>query len=154
MLCLTLLMLFGQNFIANFDSLNAPFMPYRDLSELEPYINRTTLWYHFFKHHQSAQDNLNNLLRKTAGYQNLSLPEIVQMSYRQGQQDIFNAAAQVWNHNFYWFSMKRNGGGRPSGNLLAKIRQDFSSFENFKQWFIEAGKAQFASGWVWLVYNK
>ena len=137
-----------------FATLNDPYLPYPK-SSLAPYISEDTLNYHFEKHHKGYDKNLKNLVEGNAEYKDLDLMTIVLKSYEEENAPIFNNAAQVWNHNFYWFSMKTHGGGEPTQTILSKlIEESFGSFGVFKSAFIDAGKAQFGSGWVWLVYNR
>ncbi|MFT5703245.1 MAG: Fe-Mn family superoxide dismutase [Rickettsiales bacterium] len=127
-----------------------PNLPYAK-NALEPFISENTINFHYGKHHQAYVTNLNKLIEGTdlAGK---SLEEVVQISAADSAKaGIFNNAAQVWNHTFYWNSMKPNGGGKPTGELLAKIEADFGSFENFTAEFKTAGATQFGSGWAWLV---
>lgn len=130
-----------------------PPLPYaRDA--LAPFISSETLDFHYGKHHQAYVDNLNGLTKGTA-MENAGLEQIIRDSLKGGQQGIFNNAAQVWNHTFYWHSMKPAGGGRPAaGSNIAKlIDQAFGSYEAFREAFATAGKTQFGSGWAWLVSN-
>jgi Fe-Mn family superoxide dismutase len=123
-----------------------PPLPYA-MDALEPYISRETLEYHYGKHHKAYVDNLNNLIAGTE-FENLSLEEIL----LKAQGPIFNNAAQVWNHTFYWnCMMKPHGGGEPDGKLADAIRRDFGSFEAFKEAFSKAAVSLFGSGWAWLV---
>lgn len=127
-----------------------PALPYAQ-DALEPHISARTLDFHYGKHHQGYLDNLNKLVAgtKLAG---LSLEEIIRQTAGKAEQAaIFNNAAQVWNHTFFWNSMKANGGGAPSGRLAELITASFGSFEAFKAGFAEAAMAQFGSGWAWLV---
>ena len=124
-----------------------PPLPYA-LDALAPTISKETLEYHYGKHHQTYVTNLNNLIPGTE-FENLSLEDIVKKS----SGGVFNNAAQVWNHTFYWNSMKPNGGGKPTGDLLAAIERDFGSYEKFVEAFTAAATTQFGSGWAWLVWN-
>lgn len=127
-----------------------PPLPY-DMSALEPHITANTLSYHHGKHHQAYVTNLNNLLQGHA-LENASLEEVIMAS--AGKPDmvgIFNNAAQVWNHTFYWNCMKPNGGGQPSAAFKAKIEAAFGSWEKFLADFKQAAVTQFGSGWAWLV---
>ncbi len=127
-----------------------PELPYAKNS-LEPHISANTLNFHYDKHHQAYVNNLNNLI-KGSNLEGKNLEEIIKISVNDSSKTgIFNNAAQVWNHTFYWHSMKPKGGGEPQGELLIKINQAFGSFENFTQEFKNAGISQFGSGWVWLV---
>ncbi len=124
-----------------------PELPYSKDS-LAPHISAETLEYHHGKHHKAYVDNLNKLLDgKPEATKSL---EDVIMSAEGG---VFNNAAQVWNHTFYWKSMKPNGGGQPTGDLAAAITRDFGSFDKFKEEFTQAGITQFGSGWAWLVLD-
>jgi Fe-Mn family superoxide dismutase len=132
-------------------TIQLPELPYAK-NALEPYISENTLNYHHGKHHQGYVNNLNNLIKGT-DLENRSLEEIVEISYHEKKTAIFNNAGQVWNHNFYWKSMKPNGGGKPQGELEARITADFGSFENFIAEFKNAGATQFGSGWAWLIFE-
>jgi Fe-Mn family superoxide dismutase len=125
-----------------------PALPY-DKNALAPHISSETLDYHHGKHHQAYVTNLNKMLEGKPEA-NRSLEEIIQSS----EGPVFNNAAQVWNHTFYWSSMKPNGGGQPTGDLLAAITRDFGGFDKFKAAFADAGATQFGSGWAWLVLEK
>lgn len=127
-----------------------PALPYAK-DALEPHMSANTFSFHHEKHHNTYVVNLNGLIEGT-DFEGKSLEEIV--SATAGNPDkagVFNNAAQVWNHTFFWNSMKPNGGGAPSGDLAAKIDQDFGSFDEFKEAFKTAGATQFGSGWAWLV---
>jgi Fe-Mn family superoxide dismutase len=129
-----------------------PPLPYAQ-NALEPHITANTLSFHYGKHHQAYVTNLNNLIKDTplAG---ASLEEIIMASAKDASKaGIFNNAAQVWNHTFYWNSMKPNGGGAPKGKLADKITKDFGSYEKFVEAFKQAGATQFGSGWAWLVLD-
>ncbi|MCB0422358.1 MAG: superoxide dismutase [Fe] [Bdellovibrionales bacterium] len=125
--------------------IEAPTLPY-ELNALEPHISKETLEYHFGKHHQAYATNLNNLIEGT-DYANKTLEEIVKTS----EGGVFNNAAQVWNHTFYWHSLSPNGGGTPKGDLAAAIDRDFGSFNKFKEEFAKCAATTFGSGWAWLV---
>lgn len=124
-----------------------PELPYT-LDALEPTISKETLEYHYGKHHQTYVTNLNNLIKGTE-FEKLSLEEIILKS----SGPIFNNAAQVWNHTFYWNCMSPNGGGEPTGKLADAINKKFGSFEEFKKLFSAASIGTFGSGWGWLVKN-
>lgn len=127
-----------------------PDLPYPQ-NALEPHITANTLSFHHGKHHQAYVTNLNNLTKDTP-LANLSLEEVIKQSAGDpSKAGIFNNAAQVWNHTFYWHSMKPSGGGNPGGSLAAKINADFGSFDKFKEEFKNAATTQFGSGWAWLV---
>ncbi len=122
-----------------------PALPYA-MDALAPHISKETLEYHYGKHHQAYVTNLNNLIKGTE-FENASLEDIVKKS----SGGIFNNGAQVWNHTFYWNSMKPNGGGAPAGAVADKIKAKWGSFEQFKEAFSKAGATNFGSGWTWLV---
>nr|AAC63378.1 iron superoxide dismutase [Zantedeschia aethiopica] len=126
--------------------------PY-SLNALEPYMSQETLEFHWGKHHRGYVDGLNRQILGTelAG---LSLEEIVIKSYNEGDLlPTFNNAAQIWNHDFFWQSMKPDGGGKPFGVLMELIERDFGSFEGMMAQFKNAALTQFGSGWAWLVYK-
>jgi Fe-Mn family superoxide dismutase len=132
----------------------APFelgpLPY-DESALAPVISAQTLGLHHGKHHKTYVETLNQLVEGKPLAQK-TLPEIVQATARKSDQaSLFNNAAQVWNHDFYWASMRPGGGGMPSGALMEKIDSDLGGFDAFRKAFAEAGQTQFGSGWAWLV---
>ncbi|UZR30562.1 superoxide dismutase [Fe] [Methylococcus mesophilus] len=125
-----------------------PALPYAR-NALEPHISAETLEFHYGKHHQTYVTNLNNLIPGTE-YENLSLEEIVRKAPAGG---VFNNAAQIWNHTFYWNSLSPNGGGEPTGALAEAIVKSFGSFEKFKEEFTKCAVTTFGSGWAWLVKN-
>ncbi len=122
-----------------------PDLPYA-MDALEPYISKLTLEYHYGKHHQAYVNNLNNLVPGTP-FENANLEEIVM----KADGGIFNNAAQVWNHTFYWNCLGSDKGGEPTGKLLEEINQFFGSFESFKEQFSKSAATLFGSGWAWLV---
>jgi superoxide dismutase, Fe-Mn family len=122
-----------------------PPLPYA-LDALAPFISKETLEYHYGKHHQAYATNLNNLIKGTE-FENSALEEIVKKS----AGGVFNNAAQVWNHTFYWNSMKPNGGGAPTGPLADAINAKWGSFDKFKEEFTKCAVGTFGSGWAWLV---
>jgi Fe-Mn family superoxide dismutase len=124
-----------------------PALPYAK-DALAPHISAETIEYHYGKHHQTYVTNLNNLVPGTE-FEGLSLEEIVKKS----SGGIFNNAAQVWNHTFYWNSLSPNGGGEPTGALAEAITKAFGSFEKFKEEFSKCAVTTFGSGWAWLVKN-
>ncbi|MBM5782609.1 MAG: superoxide dismutase, partial [Pelagibacterales bacterium] len=127
-----------------------PKLPY-EKNALAPYISENTMNFHYGKHHQAYVTNLNNLIANN-DLATKSLEEIIKISAAdKSKAGIFNNAAQVWNHTFYWHSMKPQGGGKPTGAVLAKIEESFGSYENFVAEFKNAGATQFGSGWAWLV---
>lgn len=125
-----------------------PALPYAQ-DALAPHISAETLEYHYGKHHQTYVTNLNNLVPGTE-FEGSTLEEIIVKS----SGGIFNNAAQVWNHTFYWNSLKPNGGGEPTGGLANAIDRSFGSFEAFKEAFTKCAVTTFGSGWAWLVKNK
>ena len=130
-----------------------PALPYAK-DALVPYISAETLEFHHGKHHQTYVTNLNNLIKDTdlAGK---SLEEIILISAKDASKaGVFNNAAQIWNHTFYWNSITPNGGGEPTGPIAAKITEAFGSYEKFKEEFKQAALTQFGSGWAWLVADQ
>jgi Fe-Mn family superoxide dismutase len=126
-----------------------PDLPYGE-NDLSSHLTKETFDYHHKKHHKAYVDNLNNLLNEHE-LKLHTLEEIIVASHKNKQDAIFNNAAQVWNHTFYWHCMKLNGGGKPKGKLLEQIEKNFQSFAKFVDEFKKAGLSQFGSGWVWLV---
>lgn len=124
-----------------------PDLPYA-LDALQPHISKETLEFHYGKHHQTYVTNLNNLIKGTE-FENMSLEDIIKKS----SGGMFNNAAQVWNHTFYWHCMKSSGGGQPTGALAAAINKKFGSFDEFKKQFTQTCVTTFGSGWGWLVKN-
>ncbi|MBF2029473.1 MAG: superoxide dismutase [Oscillatoriales cyanobacterium C42_A2020_001] len=119
---------------------------------LEPYgMKAETFDYHYGKHHKAYVDNLNKLVEGT-DLANKSLEEVIKATYKDSsKQGVFNNAAQVWNHTFFWNSLKPGGGGAPTGELAERINKDFGSYDKFKEEFSNAAATQFGSGWAWLV---
>lgn len=127
-------------------------LPY-DYDALEPYMSKSTLQFHHDKHHASYVTNLNNLTKDTE-LADKSLEDLIKATYNDSAKvGVFNNAAQVWNHTFFWNCMKPNGGGTPSGALTEKINAAFGSFDKFKEEFKSAGATQFGSGYAWLVLD-
>ncbi len=127
-----------------------PPLPYAQ-DALEPYISAKTVSFHYGKHHQGYVDNLNKMIVGTP-LDGRTLEEIIRETAPVADKAaVFNNAAQVWNHSFFWQSMQPDGGGRPAGRLLELIVKSFGSFEEFRSAFTAAAMAQFGSGWVWLV---
>lgn len=122
-----------------------PPLPYAK-NALAPYISEETFEYHYGKHHQAYVTNLNNLIPGTE-FENASLEDIIKKS----SGGIYNNAAQVWNHTFFWSSMKPAGGGAPSGALANAINAKWGSFDAFKEAFTKSAVGNFGSGWTWLV---
>lgn len=125
-----------------------PKLPYA-LDALAPHISKETLEYHYGKHHQAYVNNLNNLTKETP-FASQTLEEIIM----QATGGIFNNAAQVWNHTFYWYGFTPDAPQKPSGDLGKAIDKTFGSFEEFKKQFSQSAATLFGSGWCWLVKNK
>lgn len=125
-----------------------PKLPYAN-NALEPVISEETINFHYGKHHQAYVNNLNNLIQGTK-FENADLVTII----KESDGPIFNNAAQVWNHTFYFNSFKPNGGGVPKGKLAEAINATWGSFDNFKKEFNTASTGLFGSGWAWLVKDK
>ena len=131
-------------------TITVPDLPYGK-DALEPHISARTLEFHHDKHHQAYVTNLIKLVAGT-DMESLSLEEMIKKSAgNPSKAGVFNNAAQVWNHTFYWNCMKKNGGGMPSGKLLKKIEAAFGSFDKFIEEMKNAAVTQFGSGWAWLV---
>ena len=124
-----------------------PDLPYA-MDALQPHISKETLEFHYGKHHQTYVTNLNNLIKGTE-FENMALEDIVKKS----SGGMFNNAAQIWNHTFYWYCLKPSGGGAPSGALADAINKKFGSFDEFKKQFTQTCITTFGSGWGWLVKN-
>lgn len=116
------------------------------LDALAPHISRETLEFHYGKHHRAYVNKLNDLIRNSA-FEGMALPSLVKKS----TGPIFNNAAQVWNHNFYWNCLSPKGGGKPAGKLAAAIDAGFGSFDQFANQFKNSALGKFGSGWTWLV---
>ena len=126
-------------------SVQLPELPYSKTA-LVPYISEETLNFHYGKHHKAYVDKLNVQIENTE-WERASLEEIVKSS----SGGVFNNAAQVWNHTFYWNSLSEKRGGQPSGDLVKVLEKNFGSFEKFKEDFTAKALSQFGSGWAWLV---
>ncbi len=124
-----------------------PVLPYA-LDALEPHMSKETLEFHYGKHHQTYITNLNNLIKGTA-LENASLEDII----KQSSAGVFNNAAQVWNHTFFWLSLAPNAGGEPTGALAEAINAKWGSFDEFRKAFAQVAIGTFGSGWGWLVKN-
>jgi superoxide dismutase, Fe-Mn family len=122
-----------------------PALPY-EKTALAPHISEETLEYHYGKHHNAYVTNLNNLIKGTE-FENASLEDIIKKS----SGGIYNNSAQIWNHTFFWSSMKPNGGGAPTGALADAINAKWGSFDEFKKTFQASAVGNFGSGWTWLV---
>jgi Fe-Mn family superoxide dismutase len=129
-------------------SFELPQLPFA-MDALEPCISKQTLEFHYGKHHLTYVNNLNKLIVGTK-FETSSLEEIIS----KADGGIFNNAAQVWNHTFYWNCLSPNGGGEPTGELLNAIIKDFGSFVEFKEKFSTSCATLFGSGWAWLVKDK
>ncbi len=123
-----------------------PELPY-SMDALAPYISKETLEYHYGKHHQAYVNNLNKMVSGTE-YEDLSLEEIIKKASPGG---LFNNAAQVWNHTFYWNCLSPKGGGEPTGAVAEALDKAFGSFATFKDQFSQSAITNFGSGWTWLV---
>lgn len=132
----------------DFMSFTLPELPYAKTA-LVPHISEETLEYHYGKHHNAYVNNLNNLVKETK-YEKMSLEEIIMSS----EGGIFNNAAQVWNHTFFWNSLSPKGGGNPNGAVETMIKEQWGSFDAFKEVFTKSATTNFGSGWTWLVKNK
>jgi Fe-Mn family superoxide dismutase len=126
-------------------AIELPALPYAK-DALAPHISPETLEYHYGKHHQTYVTNTNNLIANTADADK-SLEEIV----KSAQGGLFNNAAQVWNHTFYWRSLKPQGGGQPTGAIATAINDSFGGYDAFRKEFVAAATTQFGSGWAWIV---
>jgi superoxide dismutase, Fe-Mn family len=122
-----------------------PALPYA-MDALAPHISKETLEYHYGKHHQTYVTNLNNLVKGTE-FESMGLEDIV----RKSSGGMFNNAAQIWNHTFYWHGLKPAGGGEPAGALGAAIQAKWGSFAAFKEAFNKMATGNFGSSWTWLV---
>lgn len=129
-------------------TIELPALPYA-MDALAPRISKETLEFHYGKHHKAYVTNLNNLIPGTE-FEGKTLEEIV----KTAKGPIFNNAAQVWNHTFYWHCLTPKVGGKPTGDLAKKIDEEFGSFADFKEAFTKASVTLFGSGWAWLVRNK
>ncbi len=128
-------------------TIELPKLPY-DMTALEPHISKETLEYHYGKHHKAYVTNLNNLIPGTP-FEGKTLEEIIKSS----TGGVFNNAAQIWNHTFYWHCLSPKGGNEPTGKLADLINKSFGSFANFKEQFTKTAIGTFGSGWAWLVKN-
>lgn len=124
-----------------------PSLPFRN-DAVAPHISTETLEYHYGKHHKAYVDNLNKLIPGTE-FENMPLEDII----KKASGGIFNNAAQVWNHTFYWNCLSAPGGKGPQGKLAQALEKSFGSLESFKEQFTNSGMGLFGSGWVWLVKN-
>jgi Fe-Mn family superoxide dismutase len=130
-------------------SLVLPALPYADTA-LAPVISANTISFHHGKHHKAYVDNGNKLLAGTE-LEGKPMLDIVKATYKTDKVGIFNNVAQVWNHDFYWQSMRANGGGAPTGRVAQLINESFGSYDAFRSELSNAALTQFGSGWAWLV---
>lgn len=127
-------------------------LPYAQ-NALEPFISAKTVHFHYDKHHKGYVDKLHELVRGT-DFAQMPLETVIRKTSGKPEfQAIFNNAAQVWNHDFYWQSMKPGGGGKPRGKLADLINRSFGSFDVFKERFVDAAAKQFGSGYAWLIVD-
>ena len=127
-----------------------PSLPYAE-NALAPVISANTLSFHYGKHHKAYVDNLNNLVKGTE-YESAPLEKIIrETAGKADKTGIFNNAAQVWNHTFYWNCLKAGGGGKPAGRIAQMIDSDLGGYDNFRKEVATACTTQFGSGWAWLV---
>lgn len=130
-----------------------PPLPFAD-NALAPVISSNTLGFHYGKHHKGYVDTLNKLVKGTP-YEKMTLEEVVLKSAKaKKDQSVFNNAAQIWNHTFYWNSLSPKGGGKPTGKLAEAVERDFGGYENFKKQLAETTVSQFGTGWGWLAADK
>lgn len=129
-------------------AITLPDLPY-DKDALAPHISVETLAFHYDKHHRGYVDKTNKAIKETK-LEDASLEEIIAEA-EGDDQSLFNNAAQVWNHTFYWHSMTPDGGGAPAGDLAAAIKDAFGGNDGFKDAFAQKGASQFGSGWAWLI---
>lgn len=125
-----------------------PELPYAK-NALSPHMSEETLEFHYGKHHNAYVNNLNNLIKETK-FEKMSLEEIILSS----EGPIFNNAAQIWNHTFFWNSLSPQGGGNPSGKISDLINNSWGSFDKFSEEFTKSATGNFGSGWTWLVLGK
>jgi len=129
-----------------------PTLPYA-ADALAPVISSQTIDFHYNKHHKTYVEKLNQLITGTV-FENLTVPEIMLKTYGDANAiSIFNNAAQTWNHTFYWYSLKPNGGGKPVGPIKDKIEATFGSIDNLKKEWANLALNTFGSGWAWLVLD-
>jgi Fe-Mn family superoxide dismutase len=137
----------GPNFVL-------PALPF-SIESLEPHMTKVQLELHHGKHHAAYVNNLNNLIGTNPALEGKSLEDIMIYSFdKQELKVIYNNAAQIWNHSFFWHCLSINGGGQATGSILEKIVQDFGSYDVFYKEFTEKALKLFGSGWCWLVLNK
>jgi Fe-Mn family superoxide dismutase len=130
-------------------TIELPQLPYA-LNALEPHISQRTLEFHHGKHHKAYVDNTNAAIKGTP-LESADLETIVRAAKKDANAKLFNNSAQVWNHTFFWHSLKPAGGGTPGGEIAKRIERDLGGFEAFKKTFAAEAVGHFASGWAWLV---
>jgi len=129
-----------------------PPLPYGE-SDLAPHISANTLSFHYGKHHKAYVDNANKMIAGT-DLEKASLEDVIKATHgKADKKGLFNNAAQIWNHSFYWKSLSPKGGGQPSGKLLDKVKSDFGDFASFRGALAKAAVSQFGSGWAWVVLD-
>jgi superoxide dismutase, Fe-Mn family len=133
----------------NLMTIALPPLPY-DLDALAPHMSRRTLEFHHGKHHKAYVDNTIAAIKDTA-LADADLVTVVRTAKADGNQKLFNNAAQAWNHTFFWHSLRPGGGGRPTGELARRIEHDLGGFDAFKKAFAAEATGHFGSGWAWLV---
>jgi superoxide dismutase, Fe-Mn family len=130
-----------------------PPLPYPK-EALEPHMSARTLEFHHGKHHKTYVDTANRLIQGTP-FEGKPLEEVIRATAKdESKAQIFNNAAQIWNHNFFWLSMKPKGGGKPSGDVAQAIDKSFGGYDKFRKEFAEACVSQFGSGWGWLIRER
>ena len=128
-------------------------LPYAE-NALEPYMSARTLSFHYGKHHKAYVDKANELVQAQPDLAGKAAVDIIRASApRPELAGLFNQAAQAWNHGFFWACMKADGGGKPAGDLAARMDKDLGGYDGFRKKFVDAALAQFGSGWVWLVLD-
>ncbi|KMZ98681.1 superoxide dismutase [Plasmodium vivax North Korean] len=126
-----------------FSLMKLPFSP----KSMSPFLSEESVKYHYSKHHAAYVKNLNNLADQHGELRNLTLEEVI----GRYSGPIYNNAAQIFNHNFFWLGLKEHGGGKPYGEIKNKIEESFTTFENFKDAFLKEASGHFGSGWIWLI---
>ncbi|GAB67323.1 superoxide dismutase [Plasmodium cynomolgi strain B] len=126
-----------------FSLMKLPFSP----QSMSPFLSEESVKYHYSKHHATYVKNLNNLADQHGELRNLTLEEVI----GRYSGSIYNNAAQIFNHNFFWLGLKEHGGGKPYGEIKNKIEESFTTFENFKDAFLKEASGHFGSGWIWLI---
>jgi Fe-Mn family superoxide dismutase len=143
---------FAGNFALRNSDIPLPKLPYPE-NALEPHISQNTIGYHYGKHHSGYVAKANKSVIGTP-FAQLSLKKIIKdTSGKSEYNNIFNNVAQVWNHTFYWHSMRPKGGGEPGGSLAKRIKKEFGSYQNFREEFVQKATTIFGSGWAWLVVD-